>query len=704
MNPVTYLYALSSPDAEFFPVFVDYVRQTLGSNGNVKIGVESAAELPVMEGVRYFPAGTLQTAMFNQLAAEERAEQVLFFNQGTALPSLGEQSVSQIASLPEGTFLTLDGRRPIISQQLDLDEIVRLDWDDVEFTRSVHEESPLGFAALREDFLRVRGFDERVSYNTTYVMDILTRFRRLAMVRMRMDTMDGYSVDLESVFPGLTSEALPLNVSVRENQKAHVQSDTSIFRNLVSWSVPAAHRPILVTVSIATRNRSEYLMDSIRSVQAQSFEDWELIIVDDGSEDNTRAVVESVDDERVKYHYQEPTGISSARNLAADRSLGYFTAVHDDDDIMLPWRLETSLSAITADSRASYGSWVNFDDVTAEMVLHITKSSFGKDLVAFSGQTPGHATWLLPTAIIQHLRYDESLTSSVDHNLAVRTVMSGLTWRHTEKVLFLRRLHPTQVSQTDSRRQRAAAILTRYANTFSADFNGLKVITEKGKSLRFPAPADKLRLSETFGAYLPDHLVRRGATVQGLVGKKVLALDLHDRFTFIVAETDLFTDRSTLELGGISGVTWDDMVAVRKSGFPGFTYTAAVGPQIGIDAARAEPGQFETNGDATGIMNSRMVALLGRARKSSPSAVLLNIEGEHLALDSLQKVTGLVSAHHLSVNVEPQTRVSRLLLGFSSEKNARDFIETDDVPPSAWSIVLPIQRDASVAVQRHLGV
>ena len=703
MNRVTYLYALSSPDAEYLPVFVDYVRRTLGSNGKFKIGVETVAELPVMDGVRYFPPGSLQTAMFNQLAAEEPTGQVLFFNQGTALPILGRQSASQIASLPEGTFLTLDGRRPIISQHMDLDEIVRLDWEDVEFTRSVHEESPLGFAALREDFLRVRGFDERTSYNTTYVMDVLTRFRRLAMVRMRIDIMDGFSVDLESVFPGLTSEALPLNVSVRENQKAHVQSDPTIFRNLVAWSVPAAYRPVLVTVSIATRNRSEYLLDSIRSVQAQSFEDWELIVVDDGSEDNTKAVVESVADGRVKYYHQEPAGISSARNLAADKSRGYFTAVHDDDDIMLPWRLETSLAAISANSRASYGSWVNFDDVTAEMVLHITKRNFGKELVAFSGQTPGHATWLLPTAIIQHLRYDESLTSSVDHNLAVRTVMSGLTWRHTEKVLFLRRLHPAQVSQTDSRRQRAAAILTRYANTFSANFNGLKVITEKGKALNFPAPADKLRLSETFGAYLPDHLVRRSATIQGLVGKKILAFDFHDRFDFIVAETDLLTDRSTLELGGVSGMTWDDIVAVRKSGFTGFTYTAKIGPEFGIDAASTKAGHFEAGEDVTDIMNSRMVALLERARKSSPSAVLVNIDGEYITLDSLQKVTGLVSAHHLSVNLEPVTRISRLLIGFSSETNARAFIEKDDIPPSSWSIVFPIQRDVAVAVQCHLG-
>lgn len=699
MTSLTYLYALSSPSAESLTIFVDYIQRAL-PGADISIAVESAEELPALDGVRCFPAGTNQMEMFNQLAADEPAGQVLFFNQGTALPRLGVHAVSQIASMPDGTFFTLDGRRPILSQQLELQEMLRLEWDDVEFTRSVHEESPLGFAAKREDFLRVRGFDERNTYKSTYVMDLLSRFSRFAMVRFRMDAMDAYSMDLEPLFPGLTpTERLPLNVSVRDNQKAHVLSDISIFRNLVAWSVPAEQRTILVTVAIATRNRSEYLLDSIRSVQAQSFEDWELIVVDDGSDDNTREVVESVADERVKYYYQEPTGISAARNYAADKSAGYFTAVHDDDDIMLPWRLETSLSAITADARASYGSWVNFDNVTGDMVLHITKSGFSKDLVAFSGQTPGHATWLLPTAIIQHLRYDESLTSSVDHNLAVRTVMSGLTWQHTEKVLFLRRLHPTQVSQTDSRRQRAAAILTRYANTFSADFNGLKVITEKGKDLHYPSSADKRRLPQTFGAYLPDHLVRRETTVTGLVGKKVLALDLHDRFSFIVAEIDLLTDRSTLELGGVAGVTWDDIVAIRKSGFPGFEYSAEVG-----SVATVIPDESETAASAVGVMNSRLIALMQRARKSAASAVLLDIEGEHLALETLRATAGLTSAHHLSVNTEPAARTSRLLLGFSSERDARAFIDAQDSPLPSWSIVLPVQRDMTVAVQRHLGV
>ncbi|MGP5164279.1 glycosyltransferase family 2 protein [Arthrobacter rhombi] len=699
MNEIKFLYALSAPELETLSTFVEYIKLQVSDHGHVVVGVASDGDVPKIDGVVGFPAGTSPMSMFNQLAGRAGPDDVLFFSQGTSLPVIAPSVVANLAALPRGGFATLDSRRPILSQELELHEMLQLSWDSVEFTRSVHEESPLGIVVGRADFLTVRGFDERSSYNSTYLMDLLARFRRFAMVEERVNSLDAYSMDLEPVFSGLTSEPLPLNVSVRENQKIHVQSDVSIFRNLVSWSVPREFRPVLVTVAIATRDRSDYLLDSIRSVQNQSFQDWELVVIDDGSEDRTKQVVESVEDPRVRYAYQTPQGISAARNHAAEMSGGYFTAVHDDDDMMLPWRIETSLRTICAEAQASYGSWANFDDISGEMALHITKRGFGRELVAFSGQTPGHATWLLPTAIVRSLKYDETLTSSVDHNIAVRSVMSGVKWKHSEKVLFLRRIHPAQVSQTDSRRQRSAAVLTRYANVFPADFNGVKSLAERGKALTFPSPADKQRLFEEFGAYLPDHLVERGMTVQGLVGKKILAMDLHDRFKFIIAETDLQTDRSTLELGGVGEITWDDMVAVRASGFTGCTYTFKNRGK----ATRDQLTGLDDVGSATEIANSRALKVLETAKKTSASAVVAEIEGEHLSIEELWKIPGLLSARHLSVNEEPNLRFSSLLLGFREEKYAREYLDSEDAPGGNWSIFLPSQRDMEAAVTRHLG-
>ena len=305
---------------------------------------------------------------------------------------------------------------------------------------------------------------------------------------------------------------------------------------------------------------------------AQTFSEFELIVVDDGSEDNTREVVEGFADARVRYVHQEPAGISAGRNRAADESVGYFTAVHDDDDLMLPWRLETSIAGITADVDASYGAWVNFDDETAAMSLHITRG-FSQELLAFNGQGPGHATWLVPTHLIQTFRYDETLSSSVDHNLASRLMWSGVRWHHVGKVLFIRRVHSRQVSAVDSGRQRSAAFLTRYAAIAAAAPSGRRTLRKEGTALKYPDIPEKSRLFEAFGAYLPDHLVTRTGLVVNNVTNKIIALDRYDGVDYMMAEHDMLTGRLRFEFSEVSAVTWEDLVRLRAKGIVGVKLT-----------------------------------------------------------------------------------------------------------------------------------
>lgn len=691
------LFAFIDPDPERLSEFTEFARGSLADRADVVIGVASEREMPVVSGVEIFPVRTSAAEMLNQLAAG-CGTQVLIINEGAVLPHLEDQSWELVQALSPGTFLTLDGRRPIsIPDALD-PAFQELEWDLVEFSRSVHEESPLSFVVSTSDFLKIRGFDERTTFQSCRTMDLLARLRRSGIVRSQIDTLSSFAIDLRSAFPGVAEEKFPQMVSMRENQKAQVQSDHSIYRNLESWSVPKTYRPVLVSVAIATRDRAEYIADSINSVLAQTFEDFELIVVDDGSEDGTEAVVRSFEDPRVIYIGQEPKGISAARNAAADRSIGHFTAVHDDDDIMLPWRLEVSLQTITANDHASYGSWVNFDNETADMALHITKRSFGRDLVAHSGQTPGHATWLLPTSVVQTIRYDETLTSSVDHNLAVRTAMSGIRWKHSEKVLFLRRMHPTQVSQTDARRQRAAAVLSRYANGFSADFNSMKVMGDKGKALTFPAPAEKDKLFQTFAAYLPDHLVEREVLIQGLVGKKILTLDLHDRFEFIAAETDLRTGRSTLELGGVSGVTLADMVSLRRNGVVGCRFKAR------LRTERNEPHDAMTVQTFETIVRDRQARELQAVTLKNPAGVVLRVDADHLLPEVLDSATALITSKHFSINYGDYQRIRFILLAFKNLESVNRFTAKSPDLRGRWQVLVPSKRDFTTVANSHLGL
>ena len=95
-----------------------------------------------------------------------------------------------------------------------------------------------------------------------------------------------------------------------------------------------------VSVVIATYNRANYLAETIDSVLSQSFQKFELIVVDDGSTDETRRVVAPYGS-RVRYLYQENRGPSAARNLGVRNASGRWISIQDSDDLCLPNHLET---------------------------------------------------------------------------------------------------------------------------------------------------------------------------------------------------------------------------------------------------------------------------------------------------------------------------------------------------------------------------
>lgn len=87
------------------------------------------------------------------------------------------------------------------------------------------------------------------------------------------------------------------------------------------------------SIIIPSYNRVETLARALRSVVRQSMDDWELIIVDDGSIDNTKDIIrEFLTDERIKYYYQEHRGVSSARNFGLIKAEGDYIIFLDSDD------------------------------------------------------------------------------------------------------------------------------------------------------------------------------------------------------------------------------------------------------------------------------------------------------------------------------------------------------------------------------------
>src|SRR3977135_4747431 len=103
----------------------------------------------------------------------------------------------------------------------------------------------------------------------------------------------------------------------------------------------------LVSVILPTYNRRETVGAAIASVQRQTFADWELIVVDDGSTDDTAALIGG-SDPRLVLIRQKNQGVNEARNTAMLRARGQYIAFLDSDDEWLPHHLELSVAFFRA--------------------------------------------------------------------------------------------------------------------------------------------------------------------------------------------------------------------------------------------------------------------------------------------------------------------------------------------------------------------
>jgi len=100
----------------------------------------------------------------------------------------------------------------------------------------------------------------------------------------------------------------------------------------------------LVSVIIPTYNGSRFIRETIQSVLDQTYNNLEIMVVDDGSTDDTSLIVKSITDQRITYIQQKNAGVSPARNHGITVSKGDYIAFLDHDDVWLPCKLEKQLS------------------------------------------------------------------------------------------------------------------------------------------------------------------------------------------------------------------------------------------------------------------------------------------------------------------------------------------------------------------------
>ena len=153
-----------------------------------------------------------------------------------------------------------------------------------------------------------------------------------------------------------------------------------------------------MTVSIITPtyNSERFIAETIVSVQAQTYQDWEMIIVDDCSTDKTAEIVASFQekDSRIKYFYNSTNkGSALSRNLALQKAKGKWIAFLDSDDLWHPEKLEKQIEFMTKNNyHFSYTNYCEIDENSKETGILITGPKVITDKLMIAYCWPGCLT------------------------------------------------------------------------------------------------------------------------------------------------------------------------------------------------------------------------------------------------------------------------------------------------------------------------
>lgn len=190
-----------------------------------------------------------------------------------------------------------------------------------------------------------------------------------------------------------------------------------------------------VSVIIPTYNCASMLKEAIQSVLEQTYADYEVIVVDDGSIDNTCEVVNTFTDERIRYVFQENRGRSAARNHGINLAQGKYIAFLDSDDLFLPTKLEKQVSCMEKNPGVllSHTSYLRVN-VRGEFIAEVKSGTFsGKVYPNILRRCPTATPTVMirKEALGENLRFEETIHIGEDvilwTQLAKKSKFIGIT-------------------------------------------------------------------------------------------------------------------------------------------------------------------------------------------------------------------------------------------------------------------------------------
>lgn len=212
-----------------------------------------------------------------------------------------------------------------------------------------------------------------------------------------------------------------------------------------------------ISIIIPVYNRATLLPETLDSILAQTFSDWECILVDDGSADASLQVMREFQqrDSRIKA-FSKPAevkkGANSCRNFGFTKSTGLLVKWFDSDDIMLPKHLEIAIKKLEeSNSDFVVTDSLNFDHSSKAIIG--PAFYFDKENVLFS---PENVAWwkigwitddfLGKRELVQKVKFNESITDGDEYNFFVRLLHHSVNGNFINTVLSHRRIHKDSIT------------------------------------------------------------------------------------------------------------------------------------------------------------------------------------------------------------------------------------------------------------------
>ena len=222
---------------------------------------------------------------------------------------------------------------------------------------------------------------------------------------------------------------------------------------------------IQVSVIIPAYNGDRYIAEAIDSVLTQTHDNYEIIVVDDGSTDDTARVVRQYGD-RLKYLEQANQGVAASRNLGLAAARGNYIAFLDQDDVFLPHKLATQVALLDNDSTLGMvnSGWEIVDETGRiraavqpwQQIPHLSCANLVIWKPVFLGAMLFRRSWLERTK-----GFDTSLSQTPDVDLVMRLAMLGCPAAWVEQTTVKYRQHDANASKNTRLQARELDNITR---------------------------------------------------------------------------------------------------------------------------------------------------------------------------------------------------------------------------------------------------